>query len=408
MTDFPEYRDAVHRLIHDIPKTPRRVFDDNELLAKNKRVAAFFGDPQNTHPAVHVAGTSGKGSICYSVEAILRAHGKRTGLLVSPHVYDIRERIQLLGSYIRRDFFSKIFHEVDDTVVAHGERLSYFEMTTMMGYVAFGHSDIDYQVIETGMGGRLDATNTITRKDKVCILAQIGLDHVEALGHTLEKIAEQKAGIVQPGNYVVALEQAPEVMAVFEARAKEMNATLEWIKPAGAYEVTNTRLTKAACRYVAKRDGWHYDEQVAHQALDNLAIPARFEKRMVAHHTVILDGAHNLQKLGGLVDRLERTNLEPVTFVLALGEQRDIIASLMVLKNAAKRVIATEYFTQEQDIPIRPIGAAVIVEAAHSLGIECEVAASPASALAKAKTYPEPIVVTGSFYLVSELDEFAR
>ncbi len=408
MTDFPEYREAVHRLIHDIPKTPRRAFDDNELLAKSRRITALFGDPQNTHSAIHVAGTSGKGSICYSVEAILRAHGKRTGLLVSPHVYDIRERIQLLGSYIRRDLFTKVFHEVDDTAQVHNERLSYFEMTTMMGYVAFGHSDIDYQVIETGMGGRLDATNTITRKDKVCVLAQIGLDHVEALGHTLEKIAEQKAGIIQPGNHVIALEQAPEVMAVFEAKAHAMNAELEWIKPAEAYEVTNARLTEAACRYVAKRDGWQYDEQTAHQALDNLAIPARFEKRTVAGHTIILDGAHNLQKLGGLVDRLERTNLEPVTFIVALGEHRDIIASLMVLKNAAKRVIATEYFTEEQDIPTRPIGANVIVEAAHSLGIECEAAASPSSALAKAKTFSEPIVATGSFYLVSELDEFAR
>jgi dihydrofolate synthase/folylpolyglutamate synthase len=137
-----------------------------------------------------VAGTSGKGTICYLIDDILRAHGKRTGLMVSPHVYDIRERIQIDGQVISEKSFAEVLRRVLEKV--SGFSPSYFETLTLMGFLAFSETKLDYIVIETGMGGRLDATNVITGPKKICVLGQIGLDHTEALGNTLAKIATRK------------------------------------------------------------------------------------------------------------------------------------------------------------------------------------------------------------------------
>jgi dihydrofolate synthase / folylpolyglutamate synthase len=400
---FNSYNRAVKYLVHEVPKTSRKVFDDDSTLKKNQHLAAALNNSQNVHPAIHVAGTSGKGTICYLIDTILRAHSKYTGMFVSPHVYDIRERIQINGQPISERLFVKALRAV--TSLTSSLQPSYFETLTLMSFYTFSKQKLDYTIIETGMGGRLDATNVITNPQKICILGQIGLDHTEALGNTLEKIATEKAGIVQANNAVVALRQSPAINAVFETRCKEQNAELIWVETGPDYQKTNDDMALAACRLAARLHGWQFDEALALDVLQDVFIPGRFEKRRFHNHLTILDGAHNPQKLHAVAERIKQEDLSPVTVVLSIGERQDIAACIKELKPITKRIVATEFFTNEQDIPKRPVPADKLADLATQAGIEATAIKNPRLALQEASTYEESIVITGSFYLLGEMDK---
>lgn len=389
--------------MHDVAKTNRFVFDDAATIHKNHALMESLGNPQEKYPAIHVAGTSGKGTICYMIESILRAHKKRTGMTTSPHVYDIRERVQLNGRLIGEDAFIDALNTVFSAAELHDIKVSYFEALTAMEYVTFSKVPLDYVVVETGFGGRLDATNVITRPDKICVLGQIGFDHTEVLGNTLEAIATEKAGIIQKDNTVVALKQDPAVNAVFEKRCKEQNAVIIWIEQSDTYQKTNQALAEKACKILADRDGWLLDKNLATTTCKQLFIPGRFERRDYKNRTVILDGAHNPQKLSALTTRTKLEGDSQVSLILAIGEHKNLIECLKSLAPIAKRVFATEYFTKQQDIPVRSVEAPVILEACKKLGIDAISTVSPEEALEKALVFPEPIVATGSFYLLSEI-----
>lgn len=396
----------MHYLIHDIPKTDRKVFDQNASIEKNFAIMRVLGNPEKATPTVHVAGTSGKGTICYLIDGVLRAHSKTTGLTLSPHVYDIRERIQINGQLISEKSFMKSLNTVLNKTQPADIHPSYFETLIAMAYLKFAESKLDYAIVETGFGGRLDATNVVVDRRKVCVLSRIGLEHTEALGDTIEKIAFEKAGIIQEGSHVIALHQEPEVNAVFAAVAKEKNASLTWIKQTGDYQLTNNALAQAACEYLAHRDGWQHDMTLADTVFQQVFIPGRFEKRHLKDHLVILDGAHNPQKLSAVCNRVKRENKAPVTVVLAMGERKDIRSCLEILKPIAKRIIATEYFSKEKDIPVHPINKEVIVRLCNELGIEVHSHQSPKNALDHAAMFAEPILITGSFYLLGEVDKY--
>lgn len=400
---FTNYHKAVRYLIHEIPKTSRLVFNDAETIAKNFKIMELLGNPQNSHPVIHVAGTSGKGTICYLIDGILRAHSKRTGMTQSPHVYDIRERIQINGQLVSEKHFTHSLNTVLERLREGSVRASYFETLVAMGFHLFSKVPLDYMVIETGFGGRLDATN-VTKENKVCVLGQIGFDHMESLGNTLEKIAGEKAGIVQEGSQVVALRQSEEVNKVFEERCQQMSAKLTWVEQAGDYQKTNDALARAACELVAQRDGWQLDDALVESVLQQVFIPGRFEKRHYKEHLLILDGAHNPQKLSAFANRIQRENKAPVTIILALGEHKDVRKCLEAIKPITQRIIATEYFTKQQDIPVHPQPAVEIAKICKELGIEVSVHGSPKNALEEAVNFAEPIAATGSFYLLSEID----
>lgn len=388
--------------MYELPKTNKSIFRDAKGFERSKQILEALGNPQNAHKAIHVAGTSGKGSVCYQIDAILRAHGKKTGLMVSPHVYDIRERIQINGKLLSKkkflDLTNRLLVELDNFSP------SYFEALTCLGFLASAKEQLDYLVVETGFGGLWDTTNTITRNDKVCVINQIGYDHTAILGDTLEKIAVQKAGIIRKRSNIVYLNQDENVNHVIENHARKQHAKVIKVEKDDSYQKTNASLALSTVELLARRDGWKLNIKLAEQAITTVFIPGRYEKLIYKNYTVILDGAHNPQKLSALVQRLAEDDLIPATFILAMGERKDWQACLEILKPIATRIIATEFFTEASDTPHRALSSTELAQACEKIGVTALAQPNPKSALKRALTFNEPIVVTGSFYLLGEVD----
>lgn len=209
-----------------IESTPR--FTKKSTMEQTKAFLHCLGDPDRKLRIIHVAGTNGKGSVCAYITSILRAAGFKTALFTSPHLVDIRERFRIDGEMISKESFLRAFQYILDLVFqqeASGQadfyHPTYFEFLFFIAMVYFKEEAPDYCILETGLGGRLDATNAVARKE-LAVITHISLDHVEYLGDTVAKIAREKAGIMQAGAPVVYWETCPEVTAVFEQRAAEL------------------------------------------------------------------------------------------------------------------------------------------------------------------------------------------
>ncbi len=190
------------------------------------QLLGILGNPQNDYPVIHVAGTNGKGSTAHTLAAVLQSAGYCTGLFTSPHLVDFRERIRVNGRMIPRNKVVEFVERNADVSTPDGWRPSFFEFTTAMAFEYFAESKVDIAVIETGLGGRLDATNVVM--PLLSVITNISFDHVNLLGDTLEKIAIEKAGIIKPGIPVVIGESAmhPEVRKVFADKAAECGAAI--------------------------------------------------------------------------------------------------------------------------------------------------------------------------------------
>ena len=179
-------------------------------------------NPQTKFKSIHIAGTNGKGSTSHMLAAILQQSGYKTGLYTSPHLKDFRERIKINGEMIHKDF---VINFVERTKTISEEiKPSFFELTVAMAFDYFEKEKIDIAVIETGLGGRLDSTNIIT--PLLSIITNIGYDHMDLLGNTLEKIASEKAGIIKPGVPVIIGEYLPETKNIFIEKAKQCHAPI--------------------------------------------------------------------------------------------------------------------------------------------------------------------------------------
>lgn len=214
--------EAAENYINEIPKfTAKNAMEDTQAFLHR------LGDPDEKMRIIHVAGTNGKGSVCAYLCSILRAAGYSVALFTSPHLVDIRERFAVDGELISRADFLRIFRKIYGMLdrSAQGEKgayhPSYFEFLFFMAMVYFAERKPDFCILETGLGGRLDATNSVRRKE-LAVITHMGLDHVEYLGDTVEKIAGEKAGILQAGAEAVFWDTCPETTAVFERRASEL------------------------------------------------------------------------------------------------------------------------------------------------------------------------------------------
>ena len=220
--------------ISELPK-----FTKKNTLEHTQKFLSFLGNPQNGKKVIHVAGTNGKGSVCVYLDAMLRAQGKHTGLFTSPHLIRMNERIRMDGEPVSDETFTRLFLRTQQSVrrmEAEGlPHPSFFEFLFGMAMAGFEEAGVEYVILETGLGGRLDATNSISGP-LTCILTSIGMDHTEILGNTLEEIAAEKAGILKPHVPVIFADTQQESSRVIEERAGELGCPCKKIGKS-AYEI---------------------------------------------------------------------------------------------------------------------------------------------------------------------------
>ena len=310
------YTEAVD-YIETIPK-----FTVKHPPEHTRELLSRLGNPQEGIKIIHVAGTNGKGSVCAYLNAMLLAGGKKTGLFTSPHLVRINERFQINGEDVSDEQFLDAFLKVEKAAKeyeAEGEgHPSYFETLFLMGMLIFKEAGVEYLVMETGLGGRLDATNVV-EKPLACIITSISRDHTEYLGDTLEAIAGEKAGIIKAGVPVIYDASQPGPVSVIAAKAKEMGSPA-WPMEPSFYEMkTQSRegitftfaylggeKAELAIPYVAKyqmmnaslafytmhilQDVHDIPKNVLAEGLSKIKWPCRME---MAAPGVIIDGAHN-------------------------------------------------------------------------------------------------------------------
>ena len=407
-------------------------------LARARALFGELGDPQDRFRAVHVAGTAGKGSVSTFVASLLRAHGFRVGVHLSPHAYCLLERFELDGAPVGADLvdaeLDRIRPAVEAVERAGSGRPSFFEVTNAIAFGLFADR-VDYGVIETGVGGLLDSTNTISRADKLAVITPIGLDHQDVLGAALRDIAAQKAGILPFGGRAVAARQgSPEVEDVLGAEAARRGCALRWVDlgpPAvqawtgpggtelrlrghpplslgltGRHQAGNAHLALRAVEALAARDGWALDADAVWLGLRSATLPGRFERRTIGGRTAVLDGAHNPMKLAALVATLQEVHPGArFPWVLAFKQDKDLDAALHVVAPAASVVVATEFCSAGGDHPASAsVRAELVAAAATDRGIPTAVERDPVLAVSRAVEQTEeavPVVVSGSFHLLA-------
>lgn len=396
-----------------------------ERLERTKRFLESLGNPQERLKVIHVAGTTGKGSTSAYIETILRAHGFTTGLSVSPHAIDLRERWQLSGTFPDEEQIILWVQRVRDALlkmVADPIGLPiFFDLLLAIGWCLFADAGVDYAVIETGVGGRFDPSNAMIRKDKYCVITKIGFDHQVLLGNTLEEIAWQKIGIIQPGMSVVIGRQelisqerlrelAVEAGAVeIRCVSQDENALLmsDRLRLPVPYLAENAQTAHLVCKALAKRDGWSFDEVKTERTIQNCALPLRFERITWQGKTIIFDAAHNPQKMIGLVQALKRCYPEDqVAAVIALNPGTALKETIAPLVGSISRAACVDLIVGQGEYRFRFINQTEVArelrQLAHELSIS-EFTDLPA-VLVWLKQVPEQIVaITGSFHFAALL-----
>ena len=400
-----------------------------------ERVAMFcqyLGNPQRNFYTIHVAGTNGKGSVSHMLASILQQAGYRTGLFTSPHLSDFRERIRVDGEMIPKQ---KVVNFVDKHQAKMKEcNLSFFEMTASLAFDYFDQSDVEVAVIETGLGGRLDATNIIT--PILSIVTNIGLEHTEFLGDTLEKIASEKAGIIKKSIPVVLGQRNDEYNAVFEKRAEELRSKLiyaekEWtlngvehyddenqhfslvrerdgriyeldIDLLGDYQAHNIVTVCAAADYLAEHTPLTISRRAFRQGLATAAASTGLEGRwqvLSREPLMVCDTGHNVDGMRYVVKQLEELECDKLYCVIGFAREKALEKIMELLPKKAHYI-----FTRASIDRARPVED--IAAVAERLGLEYECQPSVGKAVERARILATPndaIFIGGSNFIVAEV-----
>ncbi len=395
-------------------------------LERMRVLLAALDNPHSQGRFVHVAGTNGKGSTCAMIEAALRADGLRTALYTSPHLIDPRERIAIGGQMISEAAWVAAFAEVH----AAAERLlatdeidghpSFFETVTAMAFLAFARARVEITVLETGLGGRLDATNVVERPE-VAVITPIDFDHETFLGSSLESIAAEKAGILKPGRPAVFAAQRPEALRVLENRALELDIA---VRHSSSWRVEDLVADRFGSRFTLAGDeeipiecplpGAHQVEnaRTAITALASLGVPAaairsgiaaarwpgRLE-RIPGSPDVILDGAHNpagARALAGYIREFFAD--EPVRLIFGAMRDKAVEEVTSVLYPLAAEIILT---APDQPRALHPEALAEMAAEADRARMSLVGSIDAALAMVEKRSRMTTFV-TGSLFLVGE------
>ncbi len=365
-----------------------------------RAVCAAMGDPQNSLRVVHVAGTNGKGAVCALIDSALRAAGFRTGRYTSPHLVALNERFFLDGAPVSDATLDSALRQVPPA------SLTYFELLTATAFSLYAHESVDYLVLETGLGGRLDATNVV-KHPAVCAITRIGLDHCDWLGHSLEAIAAEKGGIIKPDVPVVLGEMPPEARCVLERIAAERNAPCIYapnvvgdadvpsgLALGGKFNRENARTALAALSVL------DVGRAAVERGFSSVVWPGRYQKVEHCGRCFLVDGAHNPPAMRALVDsvKVDRTDGWAAflgrTAICGFCGDKDVAANLRILREVADCGIAVPIRNPRSLPPERT--AAMMRDAGFA-----DVRACPSLQQAL-ENAPDGAVVCGSLFLAGE------
>jgi folylpolyglutamate synthase/dihydrofolate synthase len=349
---------------------------------------------------IHVAGTNGKGSVCAMIDSICRAQGYRTGLFTSPHLVTFRERIRVNGKMVSEDVVANGLTTIRNLTADWDPHPTFFEVTATLALRCFSEANSDLVILETGLGGRLDATNAV--QSDVSVITSIDFDHEKWLGNTLAKIATEKAGIMKPRIPVVSAPQRPEAEKVLRVRASECGAPLKFVTGAyertaialaGSYQKQNAALAIAALR-AAKID--ISDESIVH-GLARAEFPARFE---CWDERTIIDGAHNPAAARTLAETWREVFADQkATLILAVLSDKDLRGICEALAPIADSVLLPRIRSERAATPeeLEKVISAMTSPLPYSISPSLDEALN----LARAKA--NPILITGSLHFAGEV-----
>lgn len=379
-----------------------------EDLTNIKLLAAHLDNPQDHLRCIHVAGTNGKGSTSHMLSSVLQEAGYKVGLYTSPHLKDFRERIKINGKEISEDFVCefiakhKSFFEAKD--------MSFFEMSVGLAFDYFAAEKVDIAIIEVGLGGRLDATNIIT--PLVSVITNIGLDHTQFLGNTLEAIAGEKAGIIKPAIPVVIGEYTEATKAVFLAKAEENNAPIYFASDlidqiylsdlVGDYQFHNKKTVQQTISILNQETDFKISNEELKEGLlnvvKNTGLQGRWQQ-LGENPKIICDTAHNKHGLDVVMNQLQKEKFEKLHIVLGVVNDKDLDSILPLFPKEAQY-----YFCNPNSS--RALPAEILQSEAKKHDLIGEKYDSVAIAFAEAKKNASEndfIYAGGSTFVVAEL-----
>jgi len=426
------YRQTIEYLFSRLPMFSRiGAAAYKKDLTNTLKLCEFLGNPQQRFKSIHIAGTNGKGSVSHMLAAILQTAGYKTGLYTSPHLKDFRERIKISGEMVSENFVVD-FTEKLKPVIEEIEP-SFFEITVAMAFEYFAKEKIDVAIIETGLGGRFDSTNIID--PVLSVITNIGWDHMNILGDSLEKIAFEKAGIIKGKTPVIIGEVIDETGKIFENIAKEKNAPLvvasekrqsvgwHWDKHElvvevarknrsdhqvyrldlpGIYQTKNLLTVLETCSQLLQL-GWNIKDGDIKKALERTkpltGLHGRWEV-IHEHPLIVLDVAHNEDGIKQILEQTELIDPDHLHIVFGVVKDKETEKILSLLPKLAK------YYFTRANIP-RAMEASLLKQSAEKFKLDGEVYVNVNAAIKAAKENAEKkdmILVCGSIFLVAEVD----
>lgn len=386
-------------------------------LENIKTLCKEMREPQKDYKVIHIAGTNGKGSTSTTIETILLEAGYRVGKYTSPHILKFNERIRANGQDITDEDIVKYYQLVKDIVAKTGLRPTFFEMTTAMMFKYFSDLKLDYVVLETGMGGRFDATNVC--EADICVITNVGLDHTEYLGDTIYKIAKEKAGIIKNCPKVVVADSNSEFLKAISEEKAEIINVLEKYKDARMkldFKGFVTRIEIGEESYDFSLFGDYQfknfltayevvselgiDREIIKKACKKVVWQCRFE-RYFEKPLVILDGAHNedgMRELCKIIEQGYRS--DEVVIITSILKDKDVKHMLKLMRKISDNIV----FTSLEDNPRGTTGEKILEQLEDKRGCLVENDMKKAYEIAK-NLNKKIIVVCGSFYTLSKFKE---
>ena len=376
-------------------------------LSNTLLLASHLGNPEKELRFVHVAGTNGKGSSSHMIASILQQAGYKTGLYTSPHLKDFRERIRINGLEITEAFVTSFIAE--NKPFFEAQQLSFFEMSVGLAFAYFKQQQVDIAVIETGLGGRLDATNII--RPLVSVITNIGIDHTQFLGTTLKAIAAEKAGIIKQGVPVVIGEYEADTRAVFIETAQRCDAPIYFASDTiaetypsdlkGNYQQSNKKTVLQTIRVLQQQ---HFDipetaiEDGFANVVRNTGLQGRWQQ-LGTQPTVICDTAHNRHGLSVVLQQVLQQPYRSLHIVFGVVNDKDLQQILPLFPVDAR------YYFAKPDIA-RGLDASVLQQQAKQYGLQGQVYSSVPEAYRQARLQAAAddfIYIGGSTFVVAEI-----